>query len=95
MTTLELLAIAGFTISVSGTIGLWFKKTWAWALGSCGALAWLIWGAMIALEKPGSGGWILLANDSTFLIINIVGWFIWRRDDRKKQREARRESSGG
>jgi hypothetical protein len=86
MTTLELLAIAGFLISVTGTVGLWFKKTWAWALGSCGALAWLTWGVMIALEKPGSGGWILLANDSTFLIINLVGWYIWRREDIKKRK---------
>ena len=89
MTILEFLAIAGFIISVSGTIGLWFKKTWGWAINSCGALAWLIWGVMIALEKPGSGGWILLANDITFLVISIAGWFMWRRDDRAKVRETK------
>jgi hypothetical protein len=92
MTLLEIFAVLGFTISVSATIGFWYKKTWAWLLSSAGALMWLVWGVMIALEKPGSGGWILLANDSTFLVISVIGWFIWRRDDRKKRAQVESDS---
>ena len=84
MTLLEVLAVCGFGFSVIGRTGLWYKKTWGWAVGSLGALAWLLWGLGIAFSQPGSGGWILLGNDVTFLIVSIIGWFIWKRDEKKE-----------
>ena len=79
----EILALCGFTFSLVGRMGLWYKKTWGWAVGSLGALAWLVWGGMIAFTQPGNGGWILLGNDVTFLAVNIIGWFIWKRDEKQ------------
>lgn len=82
MTVGEILAAAGFFFSVVGRMGLWYKKTWGWAVGTLGAVAWLSWGLLIAFNQPGSGGWILLGNDTVFLIVGVVGWMIWRKDEK-------------
>lgn len=82
MTVGEILATAGFLFSVVGRMGLWYKKTWGWAVGTLGAVAWLSWGLLIAFNQPGSGGWILLGNDTVFLIVGVVGWMIWRKAER-------------
>lgn len=93
MTPGEILAGLGFFFSVVGRIGLWYKKTWGWAVGTLGALSWLGWGLLIAFTKPGSGGWILLGNDVTFLVIGIVGWCIWSKEDKKGETHASSEAS--
>ncbi len=82
MTLLEVLAMLGFGFTLVGKMGLWYKKTWGWALSSLGAAAWLAWGVMIAFTQPGSGGWILLGNDITFLVVSIIGWFIWKKEEK-------------
>ena len=83
MTPQEILAICGFGFSVIGRMGLWYKKTWGWAVCAVGALAWLIWGVTIAFTQPGSGGWILLGNDITFLMVSIIGWLIWKKEEKE------------
>ncbi len=85
MTINEILASAGFLFSIVGKMGLWYKKTWGWGVGNLGGLAWLAWGVSIALTQPGSGGWILLGNDLAFLIVGIVGWIIWRKEDKENE----------
>ena len=81
----EILAVCGFLFSVIGRVGLWYKKTWGWAIGTLGAVAWLAWGVLIALNQPGSGGWILLGNDSVFLALGLIGWWIWAKEDRNER----------
>lgn len=81
MTSIELLAAGGFLFSLVNKIGLWHKRTWAWPAGVMSSCCWLTWGLLVAFVQPGSGGWIVLGNNMTFLIMGLIGWWIWAKDD--------------
>ena len=95
MTLLETLALVAFLTAVLSRVGLWYKKVWGWIAGTISAVVFLVWSAVVGLTQPGVGGWILFANDIVFIIMGIIGWWIWRRDERADNLVDRGNPAGG
>lgn len=70
-----------FLLNVAGNVMLIWKWKSGWAVRIVAIVSWGLYGWQIA-SLP------IILNAVTFFCINVAGWWRWRREERKGEREA-------